>query len=491
MDIFESLRHSTKLPSPPGIVMEVIELAEMVDVSIEEVEHVVVRDPALAARVIRIANSAIYSPHLKVTTIKEAIIRVGLSEIVTICLQFSYSSMVDERSKPGLIAIWQRGLLSSYAARVLGGFFSRKDIAQLQLAALLQDVGVLALDVAIPHIYDPLLGKVSGHDALVKAEVEVLDAGHAEVGGWLLREWGFPEYLAVAVGASNSVPRPTDDDPNFEDLIVLSGAIADVIVSAEPDQTLRAHKEAFDWLQRRGERHLPERGGMGFVDRLFLKMSEVVNDVVQLYSQDIFSTGMLGSLSDRAEELVTARLLALHNTMAPSSSGLPVQIAMRGSAQSQGFRGIGPFREILDFHIVRVRAGVYPVSLICLECRHEDNQEEIKGSVQRAMEHSFRGSDPIFEFKSGYFVVLLAGANKLVSDRLAERLIENVLQSGKKLRQSLPDLSARFKVSSLSLTSDRASLEVDEIVAELLDSTDCETARSLTSVSIEGGRGGE
>jgi diguanylate cyclase (GGDEF)-like protein len=87
------------------------------------------------------------------------------------------------------------------------------EIEELYLAGLLQDLGMLALDLVFPDLYASHKSPQTDHASLLSHEKLVLGITHGAVGSWLLTQWNFPDRLRLAVGGSDDPSRiPTHDD---------------------------------------------------------------------------------------------------------------------------------------------------------------------------------------------------------------------------------------------------------------------------------------
>jgi diguanylate cyclase (GGDEF)-like protein len=114
----------------------------------------------------------------------------------------------------------------------------RQSLAEeIFLAALLQDVGMLALDQAMPDLYRDGEKLQRDHAALAEHEKKRLQVDHAHVGGWLMRNWHLPERLYRAIEHSHQLDMTpsTDSARIFDRCVALSGPVADLFL-LEPEQ---------------------------------------------------------------------------------------------------------------------------------------------------------------------------------------------------------------------------------------------------------------
>ena len=230
--IQEKLERCTSLPTLPAVAVQVLELCQKDDLN--QIAAVVGRDPALATKLIKTANSPLFSVRREVTTISHAISLLGTNAVRTLVLSFSLVRDHKPLASAKLSGYWRRSLLSAVAARQLAaGCGVNGDEAFL--AGLLQDVGVLALMRALSAEYAPILEQAQAdHDRLAELEQAAFGADHAEVGAWLLERWHAPHLLSEAVRVSHRAagvstgPCPEELLPKLGCVVALAGCFADV-----------------------------------------------------------------------------------------------------------------------------------------------------------------------------------------------------------------------------------------------------------------------
>jgi diguanylate cyclase (GGDEF)-like protein len=226
------LKHCVSLPSLPTVALRVVELGQDPEVSLGAVAEVITLDPALAAKILRIANSSLYARQRRSQNLRQALTLLGLNAVLTLALSFSLVGALRNNGQPGLDyrLFWRRSLLSAMCSRALGERLGVSGLEELFLAGLLQDIGMLVLDKALPDQYRPVLAAQQDHERLAAAERERVGCDHAEVGSWLLNTWNLPQYLQTAVAASHA-PEGMARDPSLGCIpfcVALSGRLADI-----------------------------------------------------------------------------------------------------------------------------------------------------------------------------------------------------------------------------------------------------------------------
>jgi diguanylate cyclase (GGDEF)-like protein len=238
-EIEAQLRMSVNFPSPPGVATHIIELAQDPDIEMGKVAKALSMDSALSTKILRIANSPLYAQRRKSENLRQALVVLGLNATLTLALSFSLVKSLRGGKANGLSysLYWRRALLAATAARALGDAMRQSLAEEIFLAALLQDVGMLALDRAVPDLYSPGEILQRNHVALAGHEKKRLQLDHAEVGGWLMEGWRLPERLYSAIKHSHRLELSFSADPAqiFERCVALSGPVADLFL-LDPEQ---------------------------------------------------------------------------------------------------------------------------------------------------------------------------------------------------------------------------------------------------------------
>ncbi len=100
-----SLQHligvAYRLPTLPAVVIEILELTRNPDVSIEDLSYALARDPVLAAKLLRLANSSLFRRGDPVTTLIDAAVRLGLKTVKLMALSFTLADAIPRGAGKG------------------------------------------------------------------------------------------------------------------------------------------------------------------------------------------------------------------------------------------------------------------------------------------------------------------------------------------------------------------------------------------------------
>ena len=238
-EIEAHLRSFVNFPTPPGVAAHIIELAQDPEIEMSKVAKAVSLDSALTTKILRIANSPLYAQRRKSDNLRQALVVLGLNATLTLALSFSLVKSLRNGKTNGLDFpyYWRRALLTATAARALGDALRQTLTEEYFLGGLLQDVGMLALDRAVPDLYRDTAPLQRNHGGLAAHERKRLKTDHAEAGAWTMRKWNLPERLCDAIFSSHRIDMDVNTAPAalFDRCVALSGPVAELFL-LEPAQ---------------------------------------------------------------------------------------------------------------------------------------------------------------------------------------------------------------------------------------------------------------
>jgi len=195
------------LPPLPAVVLELVESLGHDELSVAQYDAKISCDQALAAKILRLANSSFYGRGRQVRSVAEAITILGLRMVRGVVTAASLSSSF--RRYPGFDhdAFWRHSIGSALCAQSLAGELRRDDGAQAFTVALLHDVGRLALASTFAPAYAEVEQWRRHRDCPdTDAEVAVLGIDHAEVGGLIAQHWNFAPSIVDAIRHHHTPP---------------------------------------------------------------------------------------------------------------------------------------------------------------------------------------------------------------------------------------------------------------------------------------------
>ena len=181
------------LPMVPAVAREVFEFSSDSQVPVKRIVNVVSRDPVLASRVLRLANSVYSGSAVPVTSISGAIVRMGTESVRNLVTAVCVASILAGKGRRGNAGreLVDHGIGTAYIASFIADAAGEQR-EQAFACGLLHDIGKLLID----HLAHQQHEGVKRPSA---AELSTVMTRHAELGGFLVKLWQLPEPLHEAV----------------------------------------------------------------------------------------------------------------------------------------------------------------------------------------------------------------------------------------------------------------------------------------------------
>jgi HD-like signal output (HDOD) protein len=173
------------------------------DWQLKDVEEAIALDQALTPRLLKLANSALFSRGAEVGTVRAAVMRLGAQQVVQVAMSVGMRKrLAGALPQYGLSdgQLWNHGVAAALAAQVLAT--RRKGVVPPEAftAALMHDVGKLVIGRFLDGEQVAALAQAQESGIPLRtAELELLGIEHAEVGAVVMQHWKLPERLRVAV----------------------------------------------------------------------------------------------------------------------------------------------------------------------------------------------------------------------------------------------------------------------------------------------------
>ncbi|MBI3871214.1 MAG: HDOD domain-containing protein [Verrucomicrobia bacterium] len=196
------------LPTVPNLYLELANELKSPVASIRQIELIISRDPAIAAKILQLVNSSFFGLPRKIESLGEAVNYVGVQIIKALALTVPvFSRFEGVRVKDySPTAIWEHCWRTGVLARALAQEEDqpRSVCEDAFLAGLLHDLGKMILVANL----SPLCREATALSAKKQipthvAEREIFGCSHAMVAAYLLGLWGIPESIIEAVGFHN------------------------------------------------------------------------------------------------------------------------------------------------------------------------------------------------------------------------------------------------------------------------------------------------
>jgi HD-like signal output (HDOD) protein len=197
------LRDLIGLPSMPHIVTRAMEIISAEDTSLKKLASVIETDPAIAAKTLKLANSAYYGLSGQISSLQHAAVLLGTRQVADFIIMAGISTLLEERLEGyGLESgdLWRHSLSVALVSRIISSRTTPDLTDDAFAAGLLHDCGKVVLNrylIERKAAFDEILK--DGQHAFIEAEAQILGVNHCEIVSAICTNWHIPEALCSAI----------------------------------------------------------------------------------------------------------------------------------------------------------------------------------------------------------------------------------------------------------------------------------------------------
>ncbi|MBT4100594.1 MAG: HDOD domain-containing protein [Gemmatimonadetes bacterium] len=225
--IQQTLTEIIDLPTISPVCNRLENMLASADVTADAVADVIQLDPSIAARILKLANSAEFGLQRRIASVKEAVTMIGMKKVAAIVQAvgtFDAMGRVPQSPHFDRLLFWKHSIGTGAIAGVLAKGCGL-DANQALVAGVLHDVGKVIMDSFFPDLFREALEKADAeHIPFLSAETELLPITHETVGRYLVGSWGLPARLVDVVGAHHSLAPERDDHVRLVQLVHVADA---------------------------------------------------------------------------------------------------------------------------------------------------------------------------------------------------------------------------------------------------------------------------
>ena len=413
-NILHILQSCRTLPSVPSVVMEVLDLSQDPEIGTASIAKVISRDPALVAKILKVANSAWYGVRREVTTLNQAVNLLGINGTMSLALSFSLVRGLQKAGSETFDhqAYWRRSVIAATAALSVGKFLKSVNNDEIFLASLLQDIGMLVLNEAVRTYGKMVASAKCDHNLLVEIERKELGTDHAHVGCWFLEKWGLPGILVSAVSASHEIEGIGDP---LAKSVAVGGRVAEIWTNPQTVAATACSAEAVRSLM-----DLSPGQFKLILAKTAADLPEITGNLDIPIGDESFITGLLDQAREALAELNVRALQEARHFAAQAQRDALTSLYNRTH-----------LNQVLRSQFDLSRSTAQPLTVIFIDIDRFKNINDSYGhhagdavliSVAQVLQSAIRDSDTLVRFGGDEFVVLLNNSGEDVAHRIAERI---------------------------------------------------------------------
>jgi len=227
IDVIDKIRKSNELLSLPQAISEILKEMNKSDFSAETLANIILKDPALTGRILKLANSPFYHRMAKITNVNQAVQILGVTTVK--CLALSSSILnpekIEKTSGVDTRTYFASVLTVATAAEKLAQTISSDSSDEAFIAGLLHDIGTIFFLHYYPQQYRLIVEQKVKAKNLLDAEMEIFNVTHADVGYHLAKRWQLPDYICNSIRDHHNYLNLKNEEP-LDNIIKLAGLLA-------------------------------------------------------------------------------------------------------------------------------------------------------------------------------------------------------------------------------------------------------------------------
>jgi len=195
------------LPTMPHVASMVLQKLGNPNTSPKELHQTISADQALAARVLKVANSPLYGCSRAINRLTDAVVIMGFDSLRSLVMS---SVMQDLFKSFGLTEklLWEHSFGCAAISKHIAKVIKYPKVEEAFLAGLLHDIGKVVLNLKIPDKTREIVQEVYNNPdvSFMQAEQEMFGFNHAQVGKLIAKKWNFAETIEETIGCHHD-PR--------------------------------------------------------------------------------------------------------------------------------------------------------------------------------------------------------------------------------------------------------------------------------------------
>ena len=460
----EQILASEALPPVPVVASNVLALCNDPDVDFKRLGAMLTADAALVAKILRMANSPFFAARRKITTVNEALVRMGLKVARMAVLSFTLEGEIGKRVPASfeIDRFWRHSLTTAASARVIAEMVlpARRDDAFS--CGILQDIGMVIMQCVIPETYEHVFEYRREHPTVEIHDIEarLLGITHMEAGAELLKKWGLPDEVSGPIRFHHNVAsldvRAVDQDiAKLARILTMGSLISSLFYKrAKGMNHLALSETAHEYFGLKQEA----------LDRILERVAKEVRNVCDLFNLDPSTIPSYEDVRSRAAQEVARLAVELSGDAQAAESRAAEHMAeleqlkaetdsLKKLAATDELTALVNRREFLRLfaaEIARSRRHGHNLSLVMFDIDHFKKVNDTYGhpagdkvlaGLGRYLAQEMRCSDIVGRLGGEEFILVLPESDLEGAIVVAEKLRLGVAQASPAWAEGVPGIT--------------------------------------------------
>ncbi len=229
LSILSQIRERDDLLSLPQALAEILREVDNPDFSSDNLAKIILKDPPLTGKIIKVANSALYKRYSGIKTVNQAVQALGATTVKCLALSSSvfHPDQIEKDSGINPQTYFTNVLTVAAASEKIAEAIGYKASEEAFVAGLLHDIGTMFFIHHFPAEYRQIVqAKVPGARDVIRAEMKLFGLTHCEAGSELATRWRLPDYVARAI-LTHHDDSGRGDEPKIVSIVRLATLLVD------------------------------------------------------------------------------------------------------------------------------------------------------------------------------------------------------------------------------------------------------------------------
>lgn len=214
MEFIRKLENIQELATLPTVAFRILELVEDPKATMDDISQAVETDPSLTVKILRVANSPLYGFRTEISSVRQAIVSLGLNRISNIVVGvalFTKFFNTSAQQNAYMQDFWRHststGIVAKSLAQRLKINFNEREF----VGGLIHDIGKMVMIQYFPELYDKVLEVIDGEQVRdTVAEQRVFGTDHNTAGKAIASMWQLPTDLSEVIALHSTLENATD-----------------------------------------------------------------------------------------------------------------------------------------------------------------------------------------------------------------------------------------------------------------------------------------
>lgn len=329
-EMLERRLSSIGLETQPEVALKIMDLSKRSDAQLHDYSKIIRSDPALSARLLKIANSAMFAQRKSVSNIDRACLLLGLERLRAMAMGFHLSKAAAVGDRTLSRVVWGQSVFRACLAAEAAKTVIPSHVSEAFVVGLMMDAGIPIMQRLLPGEYEAVIADKPNPGKLARAEFERLEFTHVDVIAATARRWKLPEVIAFPMEFHHTPPTESRNPAPHHRLHRIAYAVGNVDLSEREGVAPRTDAELLPGMSA-----MQRLLGVGPAD-----LSRIVNKAGGEYSatNELFKdvADSMGAGDDLLERVRIGLLSAMDDLIVSGlkdeSQAEPARIAIDGRA---------------------------------------------------------------------------------------------------------------------------------------------------------------